>query len=150
VALRFTDSFSDRSPSAFLVSVPRFYPHVPPSVYCMDHGLFECSYFRVDGRVLHPMLHDEWRPVFTVRDVLGWLHAIRVCSVYIQMCLCRLLCFHRPTCFAVAILPSAGRGGRVPNAGGVVGRRVFSAAVRLYVYLCGLFGYKCETTASLG
>lgn len=69
----------DILPSQFLVTVPRYYPHQPPVVCCLDsRGLSFPPHLDADGTVHHPSLQSEWSPIKTLQSVVQVLHDLRV------------------------------------------------------------------------
>ena len=69
----------DILPSQFLVTVPRYYPHRPPLIRCLDsRGLSFPPHLDADGTVHHVSLESEWSPIKTLQSVVQVLHDLRV------------------------------------------------------------------------
>lgn len=69
----------DILPSRFLVTVPRYYPHRPPVIRCLDsRGLSFPPHLDTDGTVHHISLESEWSPIKTLQSVVQVLHDLRV------------------------------------------------------------------------
>jgi ubiquitin-protein ligase len=64
-------------PSLFRISIPRFYPHSQPTVYCV-HAHDNCSSFidPATGRCSHTNLEDGWVATMTLMDVVAILEQI--------------------------------------------------------------------------
>ena len=63
-------------PSKFLVKVSRYYPHVCPTITCLDEE-FCSSYIEKDGNVKHEKLHEGWSAIGTLRTIVEILLSIR-------------------------------------------------------------------------
>jgi hypothetical protein len=77
VIVRFVDHRAGASPSLFLVAVGKFYPHQAPRIHCLEQG-YASPLVREDGFVTHPFFGRDWMPMYTLGDMIGVLHRIRM------------------------------------------------------------------------
>ena len=69
----------DILPSQFLVTVPRYYPHRPPVIRCLDsRGLSFPPHLDADGTVHHVSLESDLSPIKSLQSVVQVLHELRV------------------------------------------------------------------------
>lgn len=68
---------SSSLPSRFIITVPRFYPHNPPDVCCVDSEHFYPPYITPSGAIQHPGLTDLWSPLNSLTAVVEILQAVR-------------------------------------------------------------------------
>lgn len=66
-------------PSKFYISVPRYYPHHPPQIRCLDQKFRGSPFFDKDGVVHHPELEERWTPIMSLHNVVQSLLEIRLC-----------------------------------------------------------------------
>ena len=65
-------------PSHFLISVPKFYPHSAPTVFCLQMGFIGGPFFDFDGKVLHPIFTGrDWVPTMSLENILATLKDVR-------------------------------------------------------------------------
>jgi ubiquitin-protein ligase len=65
------------APVTFKISVPRYYPHNPPIIFCVSNG-FPCPFILPTGEIVHPGLREEWSAIRTLRTVIDILQSIRL------------------------------------------------------------------------
>lgn len=68
----------DSIPSRFLVTVPRYYPHNPPQIRCLDGKCYGSLHIDLEGNVKHPELESNWSPIKSLYNVVQTLHDIRM------------------------------------------------------------------------
>jgi ubiquitin-protein ligase len=65
------------APALFRISVPRYYPHNHPIVFCITEG-FPCPFISPTGEITHPRLREDWSAVGTLLTVIETLQSIRL------------------------------------------------------------------------
>jgi hypothetical protein len=64
-------------PTRFAITVPRFYPHNPPAVRCIDPEICFHPYINADGTVYHASIAESWTPIQSLHTVVIVLNEIR-------------------------------------------------------------------------
>lgn len=76
VIVHYSDSIPF-APATFRISVPRYYPHNSPIVYCVDRG-FTCPFILPTGELIHPSLREEWSAIGTLRTIIEVIQNVRL------------------------------------------------------------------------
>lgn len=74
IILTFTD-MPPSCPHSYHIRVPKFFPHDPPQVTCMNPE-YHCQYIEPSGRVHHPALGGSWTAINSLMDVVQILQEI--------------------------------------------------------------------------
>ena len=76
VTIEFLDSICC-APSLFRISVPRYYPHNHPVVFCLNEG-FVCPFILPTGKITHSSICEDWSAIGTLGTVIDILQSIRL------------------------------------------------------------------------
>lgn len=68
-------NISNDFPNTFSLMVPKYYPHYPPSIRCLNHG-YTNEYISYNGSISHPAIENDWSPLDNLEKVLQVLHCI--------------------------------------------------------------------------
>jgi len=68
-------------PNIFNIQIPRFYPHQPPIIFCDCSFYQQCAFVGSDGRVIDPLLNQNWSSILTLQDVITTMRRI-LCTSY--------------------------------------------------------------------
>ena len=65
------------APSIFRISVPRYYPHNHPIIFCLNEGN-PSQFILQSGEIIHSSLREEWSAIGTLSTVIDILQSIRL------------------------------------------------------------------------